>query len=89
LQFCNQLLEKLWKAAYVFHAEGSLEAHLWVLDVIVPQPELWQMRPIKAATIASTRGQTEAATFGPVELAAITDGISVGSCPVWQRMPFG
>ena len=25
-------LEKLWKAAYVFHAEGSLEAELWVLD---------------------------------------------------------
>ena len=25
-------LEKLWKAAYVFHAEGSLEADLWVLD---------------------------------------------------------
>jgi hypothetical protein len=24
--------EKLWKAAYVFHAEGSLEAELWVLD---------------------------------------------------------
>jgi len=26
------VLEKLWKAAYVFHAEGSLEAGLWVLD---------------------------------------------------------
>jgi hypothetical protein len=25
-------LEKLWKAAYVFHAEGSLVADLWVLD---------------------------------------------------------
>ena len=25
-------LEKLWKAAYVFHVEGSLEADLWVLD---------------------------------------------------------
>jgi hypothetical protein len=25
-------LEKLWKAAYVFHAEGSLEADLWALD---------------------------------------------------------
>jgi hypothetical protein len=25
-------LEKLWKAAYVFHAEGSLDADLWVLD---------------------------------------------------------
>jgi hypothetical protein len=25
-------LEKLWKAAYVFHAEGSLQADLWVLD---------------------------------------------------------
>jgi len=25
-------LEKLWKAAYAFHAEGSLEADLWVLD---------------------------------------------------------
>jgi hypothetical protein len=25
------VLEKLWKAAYVFHAEGSLEAQLWVL----------------------------------------------------------
>src|SRR5258708_17676642 len=25
-------LEKLWKAVYVFHAEGSLEADLWVLD---------------------------------------------------------
>jgi hypothetical protein len=26
------VLEKLWKAAYVFYAEGSLEAELWVLD---------------------------------------------------------
>ena len=26
------VLEKLWKAAYVFHAEGSLEADLWVLN---------------------------------------------------------
>jgi hypothetical protein len=26
------VLEKLWRAAYVFHAEGSLEAELWVLD---------------------------------------------------------
>ena len=26
------VLEKLWKAAYVFHPEGSLEADLWVLD---------------------------------------------------------
>jgi hypothetical protein len=26
------VLEKLWKAAYVFHAEGNLEADLWVLD---------------------------------------------------------
>src|SRR5450755_3386589 len=26
------VLEKLWKAAYVFHAEGSLEADLWVID---------------------------------------------------------
>ena len=26
------MLEKLWKAAYVFHAEGSLDADLWVLD---------------------------------------------------------
>ena len=26
------VLEKLWKAAYVFHAEGSLEADLWVMD---------------------------------------------------------
>ncbi len=26
------VLEKLWKAAYVFHIEGSLEAELWVLD---------------------------------------------------------
>jgi len=26
------VLEKLWKAAYVFHAEGSLQADLWVLD---------------------------------------------------------
>ena len=25
-------LEKLWKAAYVFHPEGSLDADLWVLD---------------------------------------------------------
>jgi hypothetical protein len=24
------VLEKLWKAAYVFHAEGSVEAQLWV-----------------------------------------------------------
>jgi hypothetical protein len=26
------VLEKLWKAAYVFHAEGSLAADLWVVD---------------------------------------------------------
>jgi hypothetical protein len=26
------VLEKLWKAAYVFHAEGSLAADRWVLD---------------------------------------------------------
>jgi hypothetical protein len=26
------VLEKLWKAAYVFHSEGSLEADLWVMD---------------------------------------------------------
>jgi hypothetical protein len=26
------VLEKLWKAAYVFHVEGSLDADLWVLD---------------------------------------------------------
>lgn len=26
------VLDKLWKAAYVFHQEGSLEAELWVLD---------------------------------------------------------
>ena len=26
------VLEKLWKAAYSFHAEGSLEADLWVID---------------------------------------------------------
>jgi len=26
------VLEKLWKAAYVFHPEGSLEAELWVMD---------------------------------------------------------
>jgi hypothetical protein len=26
------VLEKLWKAAYVFHAEGSLDSDLWVLD---------------------------------------------------------
>jgi hypothetical protein len=26
------VLEKLWKAAYVFHPEGSLDADLWVLD---------------------------------------------------------
>src|SRR3984893_11358046 len=25
-------LEKLWKAAYVFHAEGTLDADLWVMD---------------------------------------------------------
>ena len=25
-------LEKLWKAAYVFHPKGSLAADLWVLD---------------------------------------------------------
>jgi hypothetical protein len=25
-------LEKLWKAAYVFHPEGSLEADLWIMD---------------------------------------------------------
>ena len=27
-----RVLEKLWKAAYCFHAEGSLEADLWVID---------------------------------------------------------
>jgi hypothetical protein len=26
------VVEKLWKAAYVFHPEGSLEAELWALD---------------------------------------------------------
>ncbi|HVO58420.1 MAG TPA: ISKra4 family transposase [Dongiaceae bacterium] len=26
------VLEKLWRAAFVFHREGSLEAELWVLD---------------------------------------------------------
>ena len=26
------VMEKLWKAAYVFHAEGSMEADLWVLE---------------------------------------------------------
>ena len=26
------VLEKLWRAAYVFHPEGSLDADLWVLD---------------------------------------------------------
>jgi hypothetical protein len=26
------VMEKLWKSAYVFHPEGSLEADLWVLD---------------------------------------------------------
>jgi hypothetical protein len=26
------MMEKLWRAAYVFHAEGSLEADLWVLE---------------------------------------------------------
>ena len=26
------VLEKLWRAAYVFHAEGSLDAEIWVLD---------------------------------------------------------
>ena len=26
------VLEKLWKASFVFHREGSLEAELWVLD---------------------------------------------------------
>ena len=26
------VLEKLWKAAYVFHPEGSLAADLWVMD---------------------------------------------------------
>jgi hypothetical protein len=26
------VMEELWKAAYVFHAEGSLEADLWVLE---------------------------------------------------------
>src|SRR5207244_6810380 len=26
------VLEKLWKAAYVFHPEGSLDADLWVID---------------------------------------------------------
>jgi hypothetical protein len=29
------VLEKLWKAAYCFHAEGSLEADLWVIDRIL------------------------------------------------------
>jgi len=26
------VLEKLWKAAYVFHAEGSIQAELWVME---------------------------------------------------------
>jgi len=26
------MLEKPWKAAYVLHAEGSLEADLWIMD---------------------------------------------------------
>ena len=26
------VLEKLWKAAHVFHPEGSLQADLWVID---------------------------------------------------------
>jgi hypothetical protein len=26
------VLEKLWRAAYVFHAEGSLKAEIWVMD---------------------------------------------------------
>jgi hypothetical protein len=26
------VLEKLWRAAYVFHAEGGLDAEIWVLD---------------------------------------------------------
>ena len=29
------VLEKLWKAAFVFHREGSLEAELWVLDRVL------------------------------------------------------
>jgi hypothetical protein len=28
----GHVLEKLWRAAYVFHAEGSLEAELWAPD---------------------------------------------------------
>ena len=38
------VLEKLWKAAYVFHPEGSLEADLWVLDRTLRIP-LWRGRP--------------------------------------------
>lgn len=26
------VMKKLWKAAYAFHAEGSLQADLWVLE---------------------------------------------------------
>src|ERR1035441_808969 len=26
------ILEKLWRAGYVFHAAGSLDAEIWVLD---------------------------------------------------------
>ena len=30
------VLEKLWKAAHCFHAEGSLQADLWVIDRTLP-----------------------------------------------------
>ena len=54
------VLEKLWKAAYVFHAEGSLEADLWVLDralrilfgevgqVVKNSPEHHQTRSVRS-----------------------------------------
>ena len=44
-------LEKLWKAAYVFHAEGSLEADLWVLDRT--------LRILSAMWVRSSRGSVK------------------------------
>jgi len=52
------VLEKLWKAAYVFHAEGSLEAELWVLDRTlrilfsdVSQVVPWALSFVSGATV--------------------------------------
>jgi hypothetical protein len=48
------VLEKLWKAAYVFHAEGSLDAQCWVLD------RTWQILRGEASQVV--KGLRQSAT---------------------------